>query len=50
MKGFELKSCPFCGGEAELVAFYIRGAANRKKQLCEMQTESLLQNTELSPS
>ena len=25
-----LKLCPFCGGEAELVTFYIKGVANRK--------------------
>lgn len=26
----KLKPCPFCGGEAELVTFYIKGVANRK--------------------
>lgn len=25
----ELKTCPICGGEAEVVVFYIKGVANR---------------------
>lgn len=25
----ELETCPICGGEAEVVAFYIKGVANR---------------------
>ena len=24
-----MKTCPICGGEAEVVAFYIKGVANR---------------------
>ena len=26
----ELKKCPFCGGEAELIEYYIKGVANKK--------------------
>ena len=28
--GDELKRCPFCGGEAELQSWYIKGIANKK--------------------
>ena len=29
----ELKKCPFCGGEAELIEYYIKGVANKKNIL-----------------
>ncbi len=27
---FKLKPCPVCGGEAEIIQWYIKGIANRK--------------------
>ena len=33
----ELKTCPICGAEAEVVAFYIKGVTNRLNFFCQMQ-------------
>lgn len=31
----ELKKCPFCGGEAEIISYYFKGTANRKHFFCQ---------------
>ena len=31
----ELKPCPFCGGEAKIVEYYIKGVANKKHYFVE---------------
>lgn len=31
----DLKLCPFCGGEAEVLEYYLKGVANKKHFFCQ---------------
>ena len=34
-EAIEIKPCPFCGGEAEVIQFYFKGVANRLHYFCQ---------------